>query len=86
MQTLQNHEFLFLFSMVRPNESPLLDSCGPRRCVGVSIPAYPSGKYSAESETAVTPSLPTLKHSNLRQVQCGWHGDAYICDRYPEVQ
>ena len=63
MQTLQNHEFLFLFSMVRPNESLLLDSCGPRRCIGVSIPAYPSGKYSAESETAVTPSLPTLKHS-----------------------
>ncbi len=34
-------------------------SCGPRRC----IPAYPSGKYSAESETVVTLSLPTLKHS-----------------------
>jgi hypothetical protein len=63
MKTLQNHDFLFLFSMVRPNESLLLDSCGPRRCIGVSIPAYPSGKYSAESETIVTLSLPTLKHS-----------------------
>jgi len=34
-----------------------------REGVGVSIPAYPSGKYSAESETVVTLSLPTLKHS-----------------------
>ena len=46
--TLHNHKFLFLFSIVCPNESLPLGSCGPRRCIiGLSIPAYPSGKCIA---------------------------------------
>ena len=45
LDTLHNHKFLFLFSIVCPNESLPLGSCGPRRCIiGLSIPAYPSGK------------------------------------------
>ena len=45
---LDYHEFLFLISKVCPNESLPLGSCGPRRCIiGLSIPAYPSGKCIA---------------------------------------
>ena len=48
LDTLHNHKFLFLFSKVCPNESLPLGSCGPRRCIiGLSIPAYPSGKCIA---------------------------------------
>ena len=57
MDTLRNHEFLFLFSMVRPNESLPLGSCGPRRCID------PSGKYSAAGTAGTelrTPSTSTL--------------------------
>ena len=66
MDTLRNHEFLFLFSMVRPNESLPLGSCGPRRCIGYSMYADPSGKYSAAGTAGTelrTPSTSTLKYS-----------------------
>ena len=63
MDTLRNHEFLFLFSMVRPNESLPLGSCGPRRCIGYSMYADPSGKYSAAGTELRTPSTSTLKYS-----------------------
>ena len=63
MNTLRNHEFLFLFSMVRPNESLPLGSCGPRRCIGYSMYADSSGKYSAAGTELRTPSTSTLKYS-----------------------
>ena len=45
---LHAHKFLFFFSTVCPNESLPLGSCGPRRCIiGLSVPAYPSGKCIA---------------------------------------